>query len=101
MREALLGLAENPALTDELFARLVAAGDEEVLHTLAGREQLTTAQIGALLDVGDPQLTRCLVRRGGSRVPHARLYRVEPDENGGVRESAPSCRLLRVTRSGT
>ncbi|MGW8761566.1 Type 1 glutamine amidotransferase-like domain-containing protein [Streptomyces sp. NPDC055815] len=36
-----------------------------------------------------------------SRVPQARLYRVEPDKDGGVRESTPSCRLLGVTRSGT
>ncbi|MFF8377886.1 Type 1 glutamine amidotransferase-like domain-containing protein [Streptomyces sp. NPDC015661] len=35
------------------------------------------------------------------RVPHARLYRVEPDGNGGAREQAPSCRPLGVMRSGT
>ncbi|MFF0477561.1 hypothetical protein [Streptomyces sp. NPDC004284] len=64
MRDALLGLAENPALTDDLFARLVASGDEDLLYALAGREHLTTSQTGALLAVGDPTLTRHLVRSG-------------------------------------
>ncbi|MEU6166092.1 hypothetical protein [Streptomyces tanashiensis] len=69
VRDLLLGLAENPALTADLFARLVASGDEDVLYALAGRERLTTSQVGALLAVGDPSLTRSLVRSG--RVPWA------------------------------
>ncbi|MGW1508217.1 hypothetical protein [Streptomyces sp. NPDC002394] len=64
MRDALLGLADNPALTDDLFARLVASDDEDVLYALAGRERLTTSQAGALLAVGDQPLTRYLVRSG-------------------------------------
>jgi hypothetical protein len=64
VRDALLGLAGNPALTDELFARLVADGDEDVLYALAGREQLTAPQVRALLGVGDPAVTRYLVRTG-------------------------------------
>ncbi|WP_030691800.1 peptidase E [Streptomyces globisporus] len=38
-----------------------------------------------------------------SRAPQARLYRVEPDEDGGVRERALPCRPLSsgLTRSGT
>ncbi|MEU6622946.1 hypothetical protein ABZ926_19565 [Streptomyces litmocidini] len=64
MRDALLGLAENPALPAELFARLVSGGDEDVLHALAGRERLTTAQVSALVDIGDPALTSRLVRSG-------------------------------------
>ncbi|WP_225801269.1 hypothetical protein [Streptomyces sp. NK15101] len=64
MRDALLGLAENPALTTELFDRLVAGGEEDVLHALAGREQLSTDQVRTLLAVGDPTLTCRLVRLG-------------------------------------
>ncbi|MFC9394254.1 hypothetical protein ACFTWS_13990 [Streptomyces sp. NPDC057027] len=64
MRDALLGLAGNPALTDELFARLVADGDEDVLYALAGREQPTASQVRALLGVGDPEVTSHLVRIG-------------------------------------
>ncbi|MFI1364918.1 hypothetical protein [Streptomyces griseochromogenes] len=64
MREALLGLAENPALPAGLFARLVASGDEEVLFTLADRERLTPPQIRLLLTVGNPSLTCPLVRGG-------------------------------------
>ncbi|MFC9592314.1 Type 1 glutamine amidotransferase-like domain-containing protein [Streptomyces sp. NPDC056944] len=35
-----------------------------------------------------------------TRVPRARLYRVEPDEAGGVRERALACRLLDGARQG-
>ncbi|MFF8513292.1 hypothetical protein ACF064_35105 [Streptomyces sp. NPDC015492] len=64
MRDVLLGLAENPALPAELFARLVASGDEEILFTLADREQLTPPQVRSLLAVGNPSLTRILIRSG-------------------------------------
>ncbi|MFF7443546.1 hypothetical protein [Streptomyces sp. NPDC008122] len=64
VRDALLGPAGNPALTDGLFARLVADSDEDVLYALAGREQLTASQVRALLGVGDPAVTRYLVRTG-------------------------------------
>ncbi|MFF7777476.1 hypothetical protein ACFZCG_24025 [Streptomyces tanashiensis] len=64
MRDALLGLAENPALPAGLFARLVASGDEEVLFTLADRERLTPPQVRVLLAVGNPSLTCFLVRSG-------------------------------------
>ncbi|MGW8761565.1 hypothetical protein ACWGN5_03595 [Streptomyces sp. NPDC055815] len=68
MRDALLlGLAGNPALPADLFARLAATGDDDVLYALATREQLTTAQAGALLAAGDPTLTTSLIRSG--RVP--------------------------------
>ncbi|MFH8621777.1 Type 1 glutamine amidotransferase-like domain-containing protein [Streptomyces vietnamensis] len=36
-----------------------------------------------------------------SRTPQARLFRVEPDEDGGVSERALPCRPLGITRSGT
>ncbi|MFI1658939.1 hypothetical protein ACH4ZU_29145 [Streptomyces sp. NPDC020472] len=87
MRDALLGLAGNPALTAEPFARLVAGGDEDVLHTLAGRERPTTDQVRALLDVGDPALTGCLVRRGlvpWSDVPEGHPGRALDAVLGGV-----------------
>ncbi|WP_426362178.1 hypothetical protein [Streptomyces sp. E-08] len=67
MRDVLPGLAGNPALTADLFARLVASGDEDVLDALAGRERLTAPQTGALLAAGDHALTSSLVRSG--RVP--------------------------------
>ncbi|MFF0558678.1 hypothetical protein [Streptomyces sp. NPDC004266] len=87
MRGALLGLAGNPALTAEPFALLVAGGDEDVLHTLAGRERPTTDQVRALLDVGDPALTGCLVRRGlvpWSDVPEGHPGRALDAVLGGV-----------------
>lgn len=43
--------------------------------------------VGALFT--DGQLTDSV-----TRTPHARLYRVEPDGNGGVREQGHSCRPL-------
>ncbi|WP_426405106.1 hypothetical protein ACN9M0_37485 [Streptomyces sp. R-07] len=64
MRDALLGLAENPALSGDLFARLVACGDEDVLYAPATRERLTPSQVDALLALGDTPLTRHLVRSG-------------------------------------
>ncbi|MEU1408212.1 hypothetical protein ABZ471_38905 [Streptomyces sp. NPDC005728] len=64
MRDALLGLAENPAMPAKLFAGLVASGDEEVLFTLADRERLTPPQVRDLLAVGNPSLTCFLVRSG-------------------------------------
>lgn len=64
LHDVLLGLAENPALPAGLFARLIASGDEEVLFTLADRERLTPPQVRDLLAVGNPGLTRLLVRSG-------------------------------------
>ncbi|MFF5015040.1 hypothetical protein [Streptomyces sp. NPDC001165] len=64
LRDALLGLAENPALPAGLFARLVASGDEEVLFALADRERLTPPQVRDLLTVGNPSLTCFLIRSG-------------------------------------
>ncbi|MFG3349781.1 hypothetical protein ACGF1Z_32555 [Streptomyces sp. NPDC048018] len=64
MREAKRGLAENPALPPSLFERLVADRDEELPHRLAARADLTPAQVTSLLDAGDDEVTRYLVRSG-------------------------------------
>ncbi|MFF4846047.1 hypothetical protein [Streptomyces collinus] len=64
MRDALLGLADNPALPARLFARLLASGDDEVQYTLAARERLTPSQVRSLLAVGEASLTCFLVRSG-------------------------------------
>ncbi|MFG2265840.1 hypothetical protein [Streptomyces sp. NPDC048720] len=64
MRDALLGLADNPALPAGLFARLMASGDDEVQYTLATRERLTPSQVRSLLADGDASLTCLLVRSG-------------------------------------
>ncbi|WP_369142239.1 hypothetical protein [Streptomyces sp. R44] len=77
MRDALLlGLAGNPTLPADLFARLAAAGDEDVLYALAAREQLTTAQARTLPAAGDPALTSQLVRSG--RVPWSEIPESHP-----------------------
>ncbi|MFK0227077.1 hypothetical protein ACIQUL_15090 [Streptomyces sp. NPDC090303] len=76
MRDVLLGLAENPALTAGVFERLVVTGDDDVVYALAGRASLTAPQTAALLAVEDPVLTSCLVR--GGRVPWSDVPRDHP-----------------------
>jgi uncharacterized protein YneF (UPF0154 family) len=53
VRHKLHGLAENPALPAELVERLVAASDEELAYTLAGRPDLNSAHISALAQFDD------------------------------------------------
>ncbi|MET8403957.1 hypothetical protein [Streptomyces sp900116325] len=72
----LLGLAENPALPARLFARLVANGDEDVLFTLAHRDQLTLPQVRDLVAVGNPSLTGFMVRVG--LVPWPEIPKEQP-----------------------
>ncbi|MFE6183928.1 hypothetical protein ACFQ6U_05765 [Streptomyces sp. NPDC056465] len=64
MHDVLLGLAENPALPAKVFARLMANGDEDVLFTLARRDELTRPQVRDLVAVGNPSLTGFMVRVG-------------------------------------
>ncbi|WP_330455067.1 MULTISPECIES: hypothetical protein [unclassified Streptomyces] len=76
LHDVLLGLAENPALPTRLFARLVANGDEDVLFTLAHRDQLTLPQVRDLVAVGNPSLTGFMVRVG--LVPWPEIPKEQP-----------------------
>ncbi|MBR7832065.1 hypothetical protein KDL01_02275 [Actinospica durhamensis] len=53
MQHRLHGLAENPALPPDLLERLIAAADEELACTLAGRPDLTSAQLADLAEFDD------------------------------------------------
>ncbi|MFF5232874.1 hypothetical protein [Dactylosporangium sp. NPDC000521] len=44
----LAGLADNPALPADLIDMLIAAGDDELLGDLAGRDDLSAAQVRAI-----------------------------------------------------
>ncbi|MFJ8983081.1 hypothetical protein [Streptomyces sp. NPDC102282] len=76
LHDVLLGLAENPALPARLFARLVANGNEDVLFTLAHRDQLTLPQVRDLVAVGNPSLTGFMVRVG--LVPWPEIPKEQP-----------------------
>ncbi len=71
MHDVLLGLAENLALPTRLFVRLVANGDEDVLFTLADRDQLTLPQVRDLVAVGNPSLTGLWFGSGWCRGPRS------------------------------
>lgn len=91
MHDVLLGLAENPALPARLFARLVASGDEDVLFTLAHRDQLTLPQIRDLVAVGNPSLTGFMVRVGlvpWPEIPEEQPGRLLDAVLGGVAPAA-------------
>ncbi|MFI8828015.1 hypothetical protein [Streptomyces sp. NPDC053431] len=53
MREALLGLTENPALAAQLCERLASGGEEEPLPPARGPRGTATAQVGGLLRVSE------------------------------------------------
>ncbi|MEU9358532.1 hypothetical protein AB0D35_10540 [Streptomyces sp. NPDC048301] len=87
----LLGLAENPALPARLFARLAASGDEEVLFTLAHRDELTLPQVRDLVAVGNPSLTGFMVRIGlvpWPEIPEEQPGRLLDAVLGGVAPAA-------------
>ncbi|MCT4357383.1 hypothetical protein M5362_30220 [Streptomyces sp. Je 1-79] len=75
MRDVLPGLADNPALPDHLFERLLATGHEDVPFFLAHRSDLTATQVRTLLAHTDEEIDR-LVSEG--KVPWADVPRDNP-----------------------
>ncbi|MEU6984411.1 hypothetical protein ABZ946_13485 [Streptomyces sp. NPDC046324] len=75
MQDVLEGLADNPALPQRLLERLAQAGDEDIHHLLARRDDLTEVQARALLAHDDADLWT-LVAHG--RVAWAEVPRDDP-----------------------
>ncbi|MEU7113988.1 hypothetical protein [Streptomyces sp. NPDC046182] len=75
MQDVLEGLADNPALPERLLERLAQAGDEDIHHLLACRDDLTEAQARSLLAHDDADVWT-LVARG--RIAWAEVPRDDP-----------------------
>ncbi|PWK86539.1 hypothetical protein C8D88_105588 [Lentzea atacamensis] len=67
MNTVLDGLAENPALPAALLDRLIAAADPVLGADLAGRPDLSDAQVRALLARDDPAIVSVLLAKGRVR----------------------------------
>ncbi|MFD4370758.1 hypothetical protein [Streptomyces sp. NPDC058486] len=82
-------LADRLPLTAQQFDRLLATGDEEVLHAVAGNPYLTAAMVARLQDSEDPAV-RVAVAYSRPIAPESRdrlLARVEAEKAAGSIEA--------------
>jgi hypothetical protein len=75
MLTVLHGLAQNPALPPDLVDRLIATGEPDVLHTLAGRSDLTATQRHALGERGVQLPEPGPIDESLARHPHVAMRR--------------------------